>query len=381
MSEIEKQANFQAALICETIEKRASYGRDIKLEDIKDWARLKATDKGFESARYIEYGDEMHIVVNDRVLIRYFRRDAGLLSFLFSGASLIFPTSKLTPSLSRQIYRINRPEAIPALPAPRDIMDIFAHIIKKSGLEKFVTLCVDAYKVARKQYPTCKLTEDGLLTVHPEFILDYQDIQNSGIGFNETFEDGVTRWIDLADSIAYRVAMHEFKLKGREGLNHGFFTEDGRFGYSDDEWMANFVGRRYSLVDDAMWLWYLHSYKLSSEKIKYDNNILEYRLKYWVFDSNITNPYAVQARNEFPALLNDPKRLEKAIRLALMINEEFFIKRKRAGIDTTPAYQRKPTASPQGDATEKGSDVFAGGDAGYRDEGPGAREIAYTPIV
>jgi len=233
------------------------------------------------------------------------------------------------------------------------IEDVFNHIIAKADLGGVVNITEGIFPVNESQYPVCELWPDGTLVLHPEFILDFNHIKSAGISFDYEFPDGVKRRVDLADSIAYRVAMHEFKLLDREGHGHGYIDEEGDFRISRDAGKANIIGKRYGLIDDAMWLWYLHSYKIS-DNVRYDNSEFEQRID-WIFGD--TGEVARAARAEFPRL-EDPGTRDEAIRLALMINRMFFIDRKAIGPDINPAYEKLRHGDTKG-VTDAKTGVFA----------------------
>ncbi|MBF0216853.1 MAG: hypothetical protein HQL30_07675, partial [Candidatus Omnitrophica bacterium] len=232
--------------------------------------------------------------------------------------------------------------------------------IRDKGAEKYnvpalaakVEIGINSFPTLEEQYRISRLVDGGKkLLLHPGFIEDIKDLRNARLKFGYAFGDGKTRVIDLADSICYRAAMHEFDLRDRDGEGHVHYGEDGavkmRYG-AESELMANLVGRRYSVVDDAMWLWFLHSY-LASDGIRYDNDVFERRLRLWLFvDGELVGKMRnterkeklLEARGEFPALINDPGRREEAIKLALLINKQYFERRWKAGVDTTPAYEK-----------------------------------------
>lgn len=401
---------FEVSLLCEAIEKQARETGELDIEDIKKWLASKGREGEFQSLRFQDQGDEIHILAQDKYLLRYAKGTS--LSPLFKNAAKaeeVLDHTQVTPNITRQILRTEL-----LLPRSKESLDVFNHIRAKAGLEEDVDIKSAAFAngtllethleemgfstteaqhilgilarhgyielsnqlkgghitnkfraVSAKQffnemnesldhrakavyerlekrkdskYRICRLYVRGSLEVHPEFEQDYEDMQKSGIGFPYVFKDGVTRWIDLAEAVAYRAAMHEFNLPGRKGLGHAHLNNFGKFDVSRKEKPANYVGRRYSLVDDAMWLWYLHSYKMS-DATRYDNKMFKTRLN-WLFYSNERG--AKILRDEFPALAEDAGRREEAIKLALLINEKFFHERERWGIDTRPKYEKDP---------------------------------------
>ncbi|MFC1548486.1 hypothetical protein ACFL5E_00850, partial [Candidatus Omnitrophota bacterium] len=327
---------FCTSLICSAVEKRAKTREgELNVIDLRNWVIAGATEEGLKNVAFLKCGNEVHIIVEGKFLIRYYDPENASLGFLFSkgeSTSLVSDV-EVTSSLRRQIYKLDTD--IPPAYSPEEI---FAHIIEKAGLNGIVKTKTGTFPTTEKQYRICELQPDGTLVLHPEFLVDYDDVKKAGIGFDYTFEDGKSRWLDLADSIVYRVAMHEFKLAGREGHGHGYIDEGGDFNILHDRERTNIVGRRYSVVDDAMWLWFLHSYKWG-DKFRYDDNAFRQHLRD-IFVSR--KEWAKKARAEFPSLVKDRQKRKEAIGLALMINNMFFAQRKEAGIDTTPAYEKTP---------------------------------------
>jgi len=258
-----KQATLQARFLCEKIEKEARQEGILELEDVRKWLYESPELKRYQRVKFLEYNKEIYILADGKILIRYFNPENPGPEVLFPEQTdvnaLVLKKSVTEGKLLRQVYKTS-------LNIPRDLKleDILRHILGKAGLNDYIAIQGGFYDLPDNQYPVCALDYDDLLEdvrliVHTEFDVDYEDIKNVGIGFPYQFDDGVTRWIDLADSVAYRAAMHEFNLEDREGLGHAFFNAGGKFDISEDEEEANKVGRRYSIVDDAMWLWYLHS--------------------------------------------------------------------------------------------------------------------------
>ena len=69
----EQQDLLHAMFVYKTIEKRArtSSGK-IHLADIKKWAALGASRKELEDVTLLDYGPEIHVLVDEEFLIRYF---------------------------------------------------------------------------------------------------------------------------------------------------------------------------------------------------------------------------------------------------------------------------------------------------------------------
>ena len=349
LSNSEKQAAFQSRLICETIEKRANYGKDdLSIDDLKIWSELDPSEQEFDNVVFLNHKDEVHLLVSGTLLIRYYKTDGDRLDFLFeseSGFKNLLSNIEVAPGLERQIYKLTG--------SNKSLEDIFRHIRDKAKLKGLVEFDPESsFEAGNDEYKVAELTPKGKLRIHPWFRRHFEHIRESSIGFSYTFNDGIARWIDLAESIAYRVAMHEFDLDGRSGKGHGY-NDDGKFALRNggsSEHDANFVGERYSVVDDAMWLWYLHSYAMDDDSgypgdVRYDNEAFERRLRLWLFaDAAMIDKMRnskkkqrlITARAEFPALFENTDKREQAISLALLINNQFFSARSELGVDTEP---------------------------------------------
>ncbi|MBF0217543.1 MAG: hypothetical protein HQL30_11180 [Candidatus Omnitrophica bacterium] len=343
----DKGVPFQAALVCSVIDKRASVSEGpMDIADIQTWVdsyplefqrspefddHVQLSDK----VKFIRCGSELHVVVDNKYLIRYFFPSNPFLPEIYTNevaaSSCVF--DRVFPKgVKQEIYKLE-----PEIPLTYSPKGVFEHIVKKAKLQDLVKVEVGAFDVTASQYPVCEEHPDGMVYMHPELIVDFDDMKRSGIGFNHVMPSGRVRWIDLADTVAYRVALHEFKLPRRETGGHGYRDADGRFAIDHDSELANMIAREYSVVDDAIWMWYLHSYKWD-DSLRYDNKAFRRHLNL-IFTSN--NPTAMKMRAEFPNLAKDREKRREAIKLALKMNQIFFIARRDAGIETTPAFERR----------------------------------------
>jgi len=136
LSDEEKQATFQAALICETIEKRAlhNYTHPIYLDDILLWK--KATDRGFEGCVFKNYDSEIRIhLPSSNTAVRYF--DPNLVSEIpiFADTSKTIETVELNDRLWRQVIYTAKTSPKPVLEKPRQESEMppnlsnFAHFV------------------------------------------------------------------------------------------------------------------------------------------------------------------------------------------------------------------------------------------------------------
>lgn len=335
----DKRTLLEVSLICDKIERQAKTTGVLQLDDIRRWeSKLDPLERMAKNLGLLDYGEEVYVKAFNKFIIRYFSPSKNQQRFILAGTKGFLSERDVAPDFRVQIYNV-----APFLPPSYSIEDIFVHIINKAGLSRHVNAVVSIFppEDEKKQNHICEIYENGTLLIHPDFVRDYNDIKRVGLGFLYTFDDGAVRWVDVADAIAYRVALHEIKLPGRAGHGHGYLDESGNFQLSFDEVKADTIGRRYSAVDDAMALWYYHSYTVtgqSGRKVRYDNKEFKRHLD-WIFKWG-TGIFAESYRKEFPNLTSDKERLENAIDLALLINQRFFADRKAIGLDTSTGRER-----------------------------------------
>lgn len=164
------------------------------------------------------------------------------------------------------------------------------------------------------------------LEVHTDFVRRWSDINNNDLKFFYTFPHGPVKAVSLAEGILYRVARHEMtELDGKglphRGLGHMMANPRGEILINRDELVANAISGRYSIVNDAIWLWFLASYCYGDKLVKYDNREFKRRIK-WIFES--AEARKMKLPLEFPNLIKDDKALQEAIDLALWINYHFY---------------------------------------------------------
>jgi len=349
-----KTALLQARLLFESMEAGAlKESEEITIDALNKWLNDHPDIKELKDVKIMPWGNEIYILADNRYLIRYYKPGHDENGFIKLGeqkTNTLISYEQVSEHAVRQVFRTSL--AIPVPNRNSSLDDVFMHIASKAGFQdgdinidrkRLASLSQTQAEAALTQRAFCELYEDGTLLIDPEFDMDYEQIQSSKIGLPCEFPDGITRWINLADSIAYRIAMHEFELKGRTGKGHGSPHKDGwkKVKLNKNEETANCVGRRYSLVDDAMFLWYRHSYKLN-DNVRYDDTLFRQRLE-WMFrdDQGSANEraYARQERNLVPNLRDDASAREKAIEIAIFINKKFFSERRDEGTDTRPAYE------------------------------------------
>lgn len=184
------------------------------------------------------------------------------------------------------------------------------------------------------EVPTARLivNADGTseLVIHTEFARMWEHIRANDVWFDYTFPDGATRTVSLAWAIFYRVAKHEMAdrrkiddiLKGGGHAVSSATAAAAGVEIDADETSANYIGGRYSTVNDGMWMWFLGSYCFG-DSTRYDNRTLEARLR-WFFNPKNEADGKLGLASEFPRLTYLDGKAELAIHAALTVNHAFF---------------------------------------------------------
>lgn len=316
----------QVNLICEMIEKGLNHsGNEVDITGLKKWIDEQGPDT-FKEINLYDQGGEYHIVVNNQIIIRYFDPGAKGVFDSFNGATQkLSGFDKDIGSMKRQVYRI-----IPLFQPHKTVEEAFRHVFRKEGLVDDFEFVVDDFYVPVGALAGAQIdVGKKRVSIHPEFAMNYYDMKRSKVGFAYTFEDGVTRWIDVADTLAYAAAFHE--------SNHVQINADGTMSINRDVNTINIIGRRYAVPLNAVKLWFYFAY-LAADGARYRNAGLKSQID-WMLHSK-DDKDAVGLVEEFIPIVNDPKKWAEVERLALMINKAFFQDRKKAGIETTPARLR-----------------------------------------
>ncbi|MBF0216854.1 MAG: hypothetical protein HQL30_07680, partial [Candidatus Omnitrophica bacterium] len=94
-----------AKLVCEAIEKRFKRGEN--LEALGDWVIQNPNLEGFDKVSYYLLADEVHIVIGDKLLVRYFPKKSGGMGFLFSGdkdKKSLISDNAVTGEIEKELY-------------------------------------------------------------------------------------------------------------------------------------------------------------------------------------------------------------------------------------------------------------------------------------
>jgi len=171
------------------------------------------------------------------------------------------------------------------------------------------------------------------LVVHKDFVKMWRDIYKNDVWFRYTFQDGEERTVSLAWALFYRIAKHEMSDKkklGRDPKSVGHMTShrDGLV-INSSELTANNIKGKYSIVNDACWMWFLGSYCFG-KPTQYDNDILRKRLE-WFFEGKDAREENLHL--EFPDLWHSVVVRSEAIAIALMINRQYYSEGAEASKD------------------------------------------------
>ena len=188
------------------------------------------------------------------------------------------------------------------------------------------------------ELPIARIEEysDGTygLVIHTKFVQMWNDIRKNDIWFEYTFQDGKTRTVSLAWALFYRIAKHEMAdirdSSGEyKGGGHILHVEDPMAlqletatQAQENENIANEIGGRYKILNDALWMWFLGSYCFGNVT-RYNNDILKERLE-WFFDPASEEDESLDLKSEFPNLLANNEAKQFAIQFALLVNQGYF---------------------------------------------------------
>ena len=173
-----------------------------------------------------------------------------------------------------------------------------------------------------------------VLIVHPQFIKMWEYIRQNDVWFYANIGNK-TRLTSVAWGIFYRLAKHEMadiQKAGIEGKGHATYLPlFDLLDVRNNELLANETIGNYSLVNDAIWLWFLGSFAFDNTT-RYRNNHLKDRLN-WFF----TGEEAIRLKldEEFPNLLTGDTARKYAIKLACALNYHFFRDTSKQVIDLT----------------------------------------------
>ncbi len=219
------------------------------------------------------------------------------------------------------------------------IDEIFTRCIEKASLNEngqvpeelpidivYTEFFLDDGELALPRILWDKRWEKPKLEIPLEFVVNAKRLLKNDICF--LTEDG--RVISLAQGILYRLARHEFKWRDHTGNfkkgGHLGFKErsSGQFEIDRREDAAYDISGRYSLINDAMMLWFVFAFHQDHNVYQNNENFKELirRISY----PNNKDPQAVAFRTYFPELARSPEKLEKAVQLACCINYQYFIK-------------------------------------------------------
>jgi len=162
-----------------------------------------------------------------------------------------------------------------------------------------------------------------ILIVHPQFIKMWEHIRQNDIWFYANIGNQ-PRLTSVAWGLFYRLAKHEMadiERAGVEGKGHTTYLPlFNLLDVRENEFLANETIGNYSLVNDAIWLWFLGSFAFD-DTTRYRNNRLKNRLN-WFFTGE--EAIKLKLNEEFPNLLTDDLTRKHAIKLACAINYNFF---------------------------------------------------------
>jgi enamine deaminase RidA (YjgF/YER057c/UK114 family)/tRNA A-37 threonylcarbamoyl transferase component Bud32 len=194
-------------------------------------------------------------------------------------------------------------------------------------------------RLGRGELPIARLekNKDGTCTLvlHTKFIQMWNHIRANDVWVYDRVQDRV---LSLAWGIFYRVAKHEMAdienmFPMPKGGGHLLQSKNTAIVAETNEFEANEIGGRWSIVSDGFWMWFLGSYCFSNAT-RYNQATLEKRLR-WFFSSKEEHKLWEEFPNLYHRNLNrDYKKTERefAIKLALAVNYKFFKNRPKAKV-------------------------------------------------
>jgi len=135
---------------------------------------------------------------------------------------------------------------------------ILSRVLDGSGLRNSVIVKIESFQKNQKDRNIARFDRDTMqVSIHPEFMDDFEDIKKGNVKYTWQFPDGQKRTVSLSRALGYRIAMREMGWKNGGRLNR--IGEEVFIEENPDE--INRVGERYRLINEAAWLWYQYSYR------------------------------------------------------------------------------------------------------------------------
>ncbi|KJJ85126.1 hypothetical protein OMAG_001018 [Candidatus Omnitrophus magneticus] len=215
--------------------------------------------------------------------------------------------------------------------------EIFDKISKKGNIP--ITVKKELYPIGVMEAPAVKasLSRDAKevnISIHNDFDRYLKSIGKHDVKLGYQFSDGKTRTVTLAESLAYRVALHEINLEGREEGKGHFYRDGDKIEYTQDEEITNLTARRYGIINDAAWLWFICSYMLNDET-RFDNEKLSDQMDFIMFSARDGYNNFI-GKTEFPRLFNNIESYKEAKRIVLSFNKSYFLDRGDKGMEIVP---------------------------------------------
>jgi len=194
---------------------------------------------------------------------------------------------------------------------------------------------------AKGELPLAAIEDNGngtyTLIIHTKFVQMWNHIRANDVWRKVRLSPlkHDVRVASLAWDIFYRVAKHEMqdlvkingKAKQEDPYRAHISNLAGQLSVSSNEELANGIGGRYSLSNDAGWMWFLGSYCFG-DATRFSNQTLQKRLE-WFLHPQDPQDAALGLSTEFRSFINEAEENE-AIEHVIALNSKFF---GRPGID------------------------------------------------
>lgn len=161
------------------------------------------------------------------------------------------------------------------------------------------------------------------MIIDTRFVQSWNHVRKNDVWFETPMKKGELRTVSIAWGIFYRLAKHEMSDIARDTLQvkgggHLFVKKritSWVFNVDRDEESANRIGGAYRYFNDAIWAWFLKSYRYG-DSTRYSNNKLQKEL-----DEAQKSP---MFRQEFPRLAAGAFPVKDVDDLTRAINYHFF---------------------------------------------------------
>ncbi|MBL7073198.1 MAG: hypothetical protein ISS33_05405 [Candidatus Omnitrophica bacterium] len=205
---------------------------------------------------------------------------------------------------------------------------VFAEALKEGKFS--VVESSFAYDRENGEVPIARLEGENIdncqLAIHSRHKAEFKDILEHDLRFLYKFDDKMTKVVSVAEgffNVTVRHYLRDIEKDYKERTKSGGHLVGAMMRDVASEKDASNINGRYSLINDAIKLWFLASYSFN-DTTRYNNNILEERLD-WFYEHKEEFDFG----NQFPNI-ND-QNVEEVFNLVLFINYHYFSRKDKNG--------------------------------------------------